>query len=113
MTTQIIPLNGNILIEKQPKETKTASGMIIPEGVADAPDIATVIAVTAERAEKQTITTNSDKSITVKRVVIKSNLNVGDKVLYKEWGMTPIKLDGKEYFLVKETDLLAIIKESV
>jgi chaperonin GroES len=104
----IIPLNGNVLIEKEIKETKLASGMILPEDPSNAPDVATVIAVSQpyiSSIDKRQELTHSEKT------VVNSNLTVGDQILYKQWGLTEVKLEDKSYFLIKETDILAIIKK--
>jgi chaperonin GroES len=80
----IKPLFNNIVIEQIEAETKTTSGLYIPEGATEKPEQANVVAV-------------SDKS----------NLKVGDKVFYKKWGGSEIKIDGKNYIIIEEEDILA------
>lgn len=94
----IKPLAGYLLLEPKEAETKTASGIILPDSAAEKPQQATV------RAVGDDITTDNGTKI-------KSPVKVGDIVIYKKWGGDEIKVDGKELKLVKFDDLMALVEE--
>ena len=91
MALNIKPLADRVLIEPAAAETKTASGIIIPDNAKEKPQKGTVVA-----AGKGT----KDDPITVK---------VGDSVLYGKYAGTDLKLEGKDYLIMRESDILAII----
>jgi chaperonin GroES len=91
MSLKIKPLADRVLVEPMEAETKTASGIIIPDNAKEKPQRGTVVA-----AGKGT----KDDPITVK---------VGDTVLYGKYGGTELKLEGKDYLMMRESDILAII----
>lgn len=85
------PLADRVLIEAAPAETKTASGIIIPDTAKEKPLQGTVIAVGPGKTDEPT---------TVK---------VDDKVLYGQYSGQEIKLDGKDYLIMKEADIYGIL----
>ncbi|MCO4820688.1 MAG: co-chaperone GroES [Flavobacteriaceae bacterium] len=91
MGLNIKPLADRVLIEPVAAETTTASGIIIPDNAKEKPQKGNVVAV-----GKGT----KDEPITVK---------VGDTVLYGKYGGTELKFDGKDYLMMRESDILAII----
>ena len=92
------PTPGYLLIEPQEAQTKTASGIYLPENASgDKPQKGKVLAM----GEPETI----DKGI--KRV---SPAKVGDIVIYKKWGGSEVKVGGIEYLFAKFDDILAIEK---
>jgi chaperonin GroES len=91
MGLKIKPLADRVLIEPAAAETKTASGIIIPDNAKEKPQKGTVVA-----AGKGT----KDEPITVK---------VGDTVLYAKYAGTELKLEGKDYLIMRESDIFAII----
>ena len=91
MSVNFKPLSDRVLIEPLAAETTTASGIIIPDTAKEKPQEGTVIAVGPGKVDEPT---------TVK---------VGDKVLYGKYAGSELKLDGKDYLIVKESDLLGII----
>jgi chaperonin GroES len=91
MSVKFRPLADRVLIEPIQAETKTASGIIIPDTAKEKPQEGTVIAVGPGKVAEPT---------TVK---------AGDKVLYGKYAGSELKLDGKDYLIVKESDLLGII----
>ena len=91
MSVNFKPLADRVLVEPTPAETKTASGLIIPDTAKEKPQEGTVVAVGPGKKDEPT---------TVK---------VGDKVLYGKYSGSELKLDGKDYLIVKESDLLGII----
>lgn len=91
MGLNIKPLADRVLIEPIEAETKTASGIIIPDNAKEKPQKGNVVAV-----GKGT----KDEPMTVK---------VGDTVLYGKYSGTDLKLEGKDYLIMREADILAII----
>ena len=85
------PLADRVLIEAAPAETKTASGIIIPDTAKEKPLQGTVIAVGPGKTDEPT---------TVK---------VDDKVLYGQYSGQEIKLDGKDYLIMKEADIYGVL----
>jgi len=85
------PLSDRVLIEAAPAETKTASGIIIPDTAKEKPLQGKIIAAGPGK---------KDEPMTVK---------VGDSVLYGQYSGTEIKLDGKNYLIMKEADIYGIL----
>lgn len=93
---KITPLFDNVLIEPEEAEEKTASGIILPDTAKEKPQIGKVIAVGSGKV--------GPKGDTHPMVV-----KIGDRVMYKKWGGNEVKLEGKEYTLVGQEDILAIL----
>ena len=91
MKLNIKPLADRVLLETMEAETKTASGIIIPDNAKEKPQKATVVAVGIG---------TKDNPMTVK---------VGDTVLYGKYSGTELKFEGKDYLIMSEKDILAII----
>ena len=87
----IKPLADRVLVVPAAAETKTSSGIIIPDTAKEKPQKGTVAAVG---------TGTKDNPITVK---------VGDQVLYGKYAGTELQHDGVDYLMMKESDLLAIV----
>jgi chaperonin GroES len=87
----IRPLADRVLVEAKAAETKTASGIYIPDTAQEKPQEGTVVAVGNGK---------KDEPMTVK---------VGDSVLYGKYGGTEIKVDGNDYLMMRESDILAIV----
>ena len=85
------PLADRVLVEAAPAEEKTKGGIIIPETAKEKPMRGKVIAVGAGKKDEPT---------TVKP---------GDTVLYGKYAGTEIQIEGKEYLIMKESDIYAII----
>lgn len=92
----IKPLFDNVLIKPLEAEEKTKSGILLPDSAKEKPQTGIVVAV------GEGWHNNEGK---VFPVVVK----VGQKVMYKKWGGNEIKLNGEEYMLVEQKDILAII----
>ena len=86
------PLADRILIEQVEAEKKTAGGIYIPDNAKEKPQKGNVVAVGKGTKENP---------ITVK---------VGDSVLYGKYAGTELKFEGEDYLIMKESDILAIIK---
>ena len=89
------PTPGYILIEPLEAEKKTASGIVLPETHEEKPQMGKVLAAGADE-------------ITDSGVKKPAPCKVGDKVVYKQWGGNEVKIEGREYLLVKFEDILAI-----
>ena len=89
------PLAGYVLIEPAPKETKTASGIVLPDTADEKPQEGKVQAVGDDLIEESK--------------TIKCPVKVGDKVVYKKWGGNEVKVEGKELLLIKFEDLMAVV----
>ncbi|MDP4291390.1 MAG: co-chaperone GroES [Bacteroidota bacterium] len=88
---KIKPLADRVLVEPAAAELKTAGGIIIPDTAKEKPQKGVVVAVGNGK---------KDEPITVKE---------GDTVLYGKYAGTEINLDGKDYLIMRESDILAII----
>ena len=95
--SKIKPLFDNVLIKPMEEEKKTPSGILLPETAKEKPQIGKVMAVGPGGL------TDTGKKIPMK-------IKVGQKVVYKKWGGNEIKVDGKEWLLVEQKDILAIVK---
>ena len=93
----IKPLMGYVLVEPSEAESKTASGIILPESAQEKPAQGTVVAC-------------GDEMVMENGKSVKCPVKLGDKVVYKKWGGDEIKVDGKELKLVKFDDLMAILE---
>ena len=90
------PLFDNILIKPLEAEIKTASGIILPDSAKEKPQMGEVVEVGEGK-----ITPKGEKE----PIVVK----IGQKVMYKKWGGNEVKLNGEEYVLVEQKDILAIL----
>lgn len=95
--TNIQPLFDNVLIKPLEAETKTASGILLPETAKEKPQAGEVMAVGPGTVDQN--------GKTVKMMVA-----VGDKVMYKKWGGNEVKVNGEEWLLVEQKDILAIVE---
>ncbi|MGC8866229.1 MAG: co-chaperone GroES [Bacteroidales bacterium] len=87
----IKPLGDRVVIEPAEAEKKTASGIIIPDTAKEKPQKGTVVAAGPGK---------KDEPLTLK---------VGDVVLYGKYAGTEINIDGKDYLIMRESDILAIL----
>ncbi|MBL6649218.1 MAG: co-chaperone GroES [Flavobacteriaceae bacterium] len=87
----IKPLADRVLVEPLEAETKTASGIIIPDTAKEKPQKGNIIAV-GPGTKKNPVT-----------------VKVGNTVLYGKYSGTELKLDGKDYLIMRESDILAIV----
>ncbi len=91
------PLMGYVLVEPSSAETKTASGIILPESAQEKPAQGKVLAI-------------GDDLVLENGKVVVSPVKIGDRVIFKKWGGDEIKVAGVEYKLVKFDDLMAILE---
>jgi chaperonin GroES len=88
MSVPIQPLADYVVSQAEAAQAKTASGLYLPDNAQEKPKIAKVLAVGKD----------------VKQI------KVGDKILYKTYSTTDVKVGSEEYILVKEEDILATVK---
>ena len=91
------PLADRVIVKRLENETKTASGIVLPDNATEKPDQGEVLAVGPGRVEDgKTI------ALTVK---------VGDRVLFGKYSGQAVKVDGEEMLVMKEDDLFAVVEK--
>lgn len=98
MAVKLQPLADWVVAEQAEAVTKTASGLYLPDKAAEKPKIAKVVAV------------GPGKPSSDGKGMIQPSISVGQRIVYKSYSTTEIKIDDKEYILVKEEDILATVK---
>jgi chaperonin GroES len=96
MKVPITPLADYVVAQQEEAESKTASGLYLPDKAAEKPKIAKVLAVGPGR-----VGDDNER--------IKPEVKVGDRVIYGGYSITEFKHDGKEYLLIKEENIYGII----
>ena len=92
------PLHDRVLVKRIESEERTKSGIIIPDSAKEKPQEGEVVAVgPGIRQENGTLT-----PLDVKK---------GDRILFGKWSGTEIKLDGQDYLVMKETDIVGILEK--
>jgi chaperonin GroES len=91
MSLNIKPIGDRVVVEAAAAEEKTASGIIIPDTAKEKPQRGTIVAVGNGKV---------DEPLTVK---------VGDQVLYGKYAGTEITYEGKEYLIMRESDVYAVL----
>ncbi len=97
MSLNIKPIGDRVVVEAAPAETKTASGIYIPETAQEKPQHGTVVAVGPGRYAEQTGT------------LIPLSVKPNDKVLYGKFAGQEISLDGKDYLIMRESDIFIVL----
>jgi len=90
------PLHDRVAIKPIDQEEKTVGGIIIPDTAKEKPMQGKIIAVGKGAKDKD-------------GKLIPLDVKVGDKVLYGKWGGTEVKVNGQEFIIMKETDIMGII----
>ncbi len=91
------PLHDRVLVQPLEAEEKTAGGIIIPDTAQEKPMEGKVIAVGAgARGEDGK--------------VVKLDVKKGDRILYGKWSGTEVKVDGSDYLIMKESDIMGVIE---
>ena len=91
------PLHDRVLVRRVDEDTKTAGGIIIPDSAKEKPQEGEVVAVGPGSKNESGKLTPMD-------------VKVGDIVLFGKWSGTEVKIDGKEYSIMKESDIMGISK---
>jgi len=92
------PLHDRVVVKRLENETKTASGIVIPDNAAEKPDQGEVLAVGPGRLDE-----DGDR--------IKMDVKVGDRVLFGKYSGQTVKVDGEELLVMKEEDLFAVVEK--
>ncbi|HJP96846.1 MAG TPA: co-chaperone GroES [Candidatus Saccharimonadales bacterium] len=87
MSVKVHPLADYVVAQAEEAKTKTASGLYLPQNAAEKPKVAKVVAM-GPKVE---------------------SVGLGDRIIYKSFSPTEVKVDGEEYLLVKEEDILATV----
>ncbi len=95
---KVRPLNDRIIVKRLEEEERTKGGIIIPDTAKEKPIEGKVIAAGDGRIKK-----DGSK--------IPMEVKVGDRILFAKYGGTEIKMEGEEYLMMKEDDVLAIIEK--
>jgi chaperonin GroES len=96
MSSFIKPLHDRVVIERLEAEEKTASGIVLPGSATEKPDTGIVVAVGEGK-----VLENGSK--------IAMNVKIKDKVIFGKYSGQTVKLDGKEYLIMREEDIFGII----
>ena len=93
------PLHDRVVVKRVDAESKTASGIIIPDNAKEKPSEGEIVAVGPGGRDE------AGKLIPI-------DLRVGDKVLFGKWSGTEVKLDGVELLIMKESDIMGVLDSS-
>ena len=96
MSVSIKPLHDRVVVERVEAEEKTASGIVLPGSATEKPDLGIVVAV-------------GDGKVLENGTKIAMNVKVKDKVVFGKYSGQTVKLDGKEYLIMREEDILGVI----
>lgn len=94
------PLHDRVVVKRIDAEEKTAGGIIIPDTAKEKPQTGEVIAVGPGGRDETGKLTPLD-------------VKVGDQVLFGKWSGTEVKLDGVDYLIMKESDIMGVLEGSV
>ena len=93
------PLHDRVIVKRLEQETKTASGIVIPDNAAEKPDQGEVLAVGPGKCNEK----SGD--------FVALNIKVGDRVLFGKYSGQTVKVDGDELLVMKEDDLFAVVEK--
>jgi chaperonin GroES len=92
------PLSDKVIVTVSPKEEVTASGLVLPDSS------------TKERPEQGTVVAIGPGRMDENGKLLAMSVKVGDKVVFKKYSPDEVKVDGKEYLVISESDLIAVIE---
>ncbi|AUJ25143.1 MULTISPECIES: co-chaperone GroES [Virgibacillus] len=92
----IKPLGDRVVIELVEQEEKTASGIVLPDSAQEKPQEGTVVAVGSGR-------------VTEKNEKVALEVAEGDRIIFSKFAGTEVKYEGKEYLILRENDILAVV----
>ena len=98
MSLKLRPLHDRVVIKRIESETKTASGIVIPDAATEKPDQGEVLAVGPGRR-------GDDGKL------VALDVKVGDRVLFGKYSGQTVKVDGEELLVMKEDDLFAVVEK--
>jgi chaperonin GroES len=94
----IRPLQDRIIVERVEEETTTAGGIIIPD------------TVSKEKPQEGVVVAAGKGKVTAEGTVLALDVKAGDKVLFGKYAGSEIKVDGKEYLIMREDDILGVVE---
>ena len=94
------PLHDRVVVKRIDAEEKTAGGIIIPDTAKEKPQTGEIVAVGPGGRDE------AGKLIPI-------DVRAGDKVLFGKWSGTEVKIDGVEYLIMKESDIMGVLDEGV
>ena len=94
---KIRPLNDRILVKRLEEEEKTAGGIIIPDSAKEKPAEGEIVAV-------------GPGKLTEAGERVAMDVAVGDRVLFSKYGGTDVKLDGEDFLIMREDDILGVVE---
>jgi chaperonin GroES len=97
---QFRPLHDRVVVKRIDAESKTTSGIIIPDSAQEKPSQGEIVAVGPGGRDET-------------GKLIPLDVKVGDRVLFGKWSGTEVKLDGVEYLIMKESDVMGVVEETV
>lgn len=95
MAKNLKPIGDRVVVKPEPEEIKTKSGIVLPDSAKEKPSEGTVVAVGSGK-----ILDNGQK--------VPMEVKIGDKIIYSKYGGTEVKIEGEEYMILSERDILAI-----
>jgi chaperonin GroES len=96
MATSLKPLGDRVIVKPKPKDEMTRSGIVLPDTASEKPQEGEVLSVGPGRR------LDSGKRVDME-------VNKGDTVLFAKYAGTEVKLDGEDYLVIRESDLLAVV----
>jgi chaperonin GroES len=99
MAQSLKPLGDRVIVKPKAKEETTRSGIVLPDTASEKPQEGSVLAVGPGRV------LDSGKRVEL-------DVKTGDTVLFAKYAGTEVKLDGEEYLVIREPDLLAIVNSN-
>jgi chaperonin GroES len=96
MTVSLTPLGDRVVVKPKPKDEMTSSGIVLPDTASEKPQEGSVLSVGRGR-----VLDNGTR--------VEMEVTAGDTVLFARYGGTEIKLEGEDYLVIREGDLLAIL----
>lgn len=96
---KLVPLADRVVVKAIEQEEKTKGGIVLPDTAKEKPQEGEVLAVGSGR-----LLDNGER--------VPLEVKVGDRVVYSKYGGTEIKLDGEEYIILRESDILAVTKNA-
>lgn len=94
---KIVPLNDKIIVQRLEAEEKTAGGIVLPDAAREKPRQGKVLSV----GDGKLLPSGQRQSFTVKE---------GDRILFSTWAGSEVRLEGREYLIMTEEDVLAILQ---
>ena len=92
------PLHDRVIVKRLDQETKTASGIVIPEAAAEKPDQGEILAVGPGKRDD-------------KGSLIALDVKIGDRVLFGKYAGQTVKVDGQELLVMREEDIMAVVNK--